>query len=45
MVDSLPTGPMRSWLIVAGVSLIPIIILFLAEPLTGSSDTQRGKPK
>lgn len=30
-MDSLPTGSMRSWLIVATVALSPIIVLFLAD--------------
>jgi hypothetical protein len=30
-MDSLPTGSVRSWLIVATVALSPIIILFLAD--------------
>jgi hypothetical protein len=32
-MDSLPTGSMQSWLIVATVALTPIIILFLADTI------------
>ena len=30
-MDSLPTGTMQSWVIVAAASLSPIVILFLAD--------------
>jgi hypothetical protein len=30
-MDSLPTGSMQSWLIVASASVSPIILLFLAD--------------
>jgi hypothetical protein len=32
-MDSLPTGSMQSWLIVATIALSPIIILVLADTI------------
>ena len=32
-MDSLPTGSMQSWVIVAAASLSPIVILFLADAI------------
>ena len=30
-MDSLPTGTMQSWLIVAAIGLSPMLLLFIAE--------------
>ena len=32
-MDSLPTGSMQSWVLVASASMSPMIILFLADPI------------
>ena len=32
-MDSLPTGSMQSWVIVAAASVSPIVILFLADAI------------
>jgi hypothetical protein len=32
-MDSLPTGSMQSWLIVASASVTPIVLLFLADAI------------
>ena len=32
-MDSLPTGSMQSWLIVASASVSPIVLLFLADAI------------